>query len=776
MAAYTRERGGVLMTPTPNGVRAPKAATVPTKITYSKIGMGRNGQYADWDADTAIDRAFYLSVFVYRAVQLRAQLLSNLPIRVGADPDKPNDYDQRAPLLGFLKGNREVAWRTLMAFSSAQYDVTGRYAWELDRDGIGVPIAPYPLLAQHLFPVPTDSGPAYFKGFEYVTQSGFASRVKTLTTNQCHYAWRPHHTDFRQPESPLQAASLNIAALTMLDAYTAAFLRNDARPAAVVVHEAFASNEETLNFRNQWYAKHQGPNNAGKPVFVEFEPDEEADGTQSVGGKLDVKSLGLSQRDMQAIQTHREEIRAVLIAYGVPISALGDASERTYDNAGVEGRNLWELTMLPYKNEHEDHINTKLAPIFSSSNVMWFDTSRVKALKDRKFSGILTPDVLFKSVTVNEVRDDLDLPSMDDGDVLLGLSAVPIAPETVVEDVDEPRPLTIDAERADLEYKATRERVRTEERIPSSPPTGAKHSSTPLLNHGERHQGEHGSHKKLAFDYEAARQRAVVRHRREVASATKSWTRALATLLDKQQAHVLSRMEGKRGRQRLEKREDGDEAALDLSGFYEPSFWAAESKEVASRLVEHTATIGGNRLTDDFDVEFDIEQERHAALVNDVATRVGEQIVTYISGGLADTMADGLAGSETVEQLRERVTQHFSDAKGELLADVAGLELSGVLNGAARVTAPPTAMPEWVMGHDEHIDYDQATEPFEFDGIRVEYPGCGCTLVFWTEEQAATRGKRIVELRTALAVLDMVEAKLISPVQVRRTLRALEAA
>src|SRR5580765_1215883 len=68
--------------------RDPRAATKP--VVYQSPGQP---QIANWDAHRALEYGYYANTFVYRCIQVRALALAGLPVRVGADPAKPNAYD-----------------------------------------------------------------------------------------------------------------------------------------------------------------------------------------------------------------------------------------------------------------------------------------------------------------------------------------------------------------------------------------------------------------------------------------------------------------------------------------------------------------------------------------------------------------------------------------------------------------------------------------------------------------------------------------------------------
>jgi phage portal protein BeeE len=229
------------------------------------------------------------------------------------------------------------------------------------------------------------------------------------------YDWIPSQTDIREPESPLQGARYDISILVSQDRYDYAFLRNDARPATVIVHEQFAERDEREAFRQQFLMEHRGPDNAGKPIFVEASP-----GDEEINRTFHIEQLGLSQKDAMFIPRMEAKIRAVCVALGTPLSILGDASGRTFNNAGQEYRNWWEGTLLPLMDDLSDAVNMRLAPRLGPE-VGWFDTSHVAALKaENKIYALGAAAATFienKIFTINEVREAYNLKPFTDAEL-----------------------------------------------------------------------------------------------------------------------------------------------------------------------------------------------------------------------------------------------------------------------------------------------------------------------------------------------------------------------
>ena len=392
--------------------RDPKVATASTTFVSPHWH-----QTPDWNAERAVRRAYLEQLYVYRCVRAIANDIAALPFRVGADPSKPNDYDPKAPLAKLLaplpsKPNPVMTARTLWAHTIAMYLITGRAAWENDFGSRGAPGTGNPLVA--VWPLPAhlvnvkeaeDGAPGYFAGY-HVEKRG---QQIDMTLDEITYMWRPSLLDPHQAESVLQAPAINIDVASMLDRYSWSFLRNSATPATLVVTAEFAEAQAREDFRAQFNADHTGVRNAGRTVFSEA-IDGNSEG--GVAGMVDIKQLGLSQKDSQFSDQMKQRISDICVAFGVPLSKLGDASGRTFDNAGQEDENYWLGTNFPLMAEILDQVNLNLAPRFGD-NVGWFDTSGVEVLKPkRNIIPVTVTDLKDEDLaTVDELRDFMGLPA-----------------------------------------------------------------------------------------------------------------------------------------------------------------------------------------------------------------------------------------------------------------------------------------------------------------------------------------------------------------------------
>jgi len=353
-----------------------------------------------YDPAGAIKDAYEANVWVYGCVRAITDALAGLHFVAG-----PNlhDYSTLRPssglarLLGPPPGspNPELSARRLWAHAVASYVVTGQFGWEVTGAGPSAQLWPLPSSSLR----PQAGTTSYFEGLGVVN----GSDTRTLRKGSYVYVWRPSLGDIRKPESALSAARLDVDVSLMQDRYDHAFLRNDSRPASIIVHEAFAEVDERDAFRSQFVSTFGGVANAGKPVFVE------AEGGEGVAGAVDIKPVGISQKDSESIARSRAKALAICAALGVPFSRL-DSSERTYANAETEDRTFWEARLLPLLGELEDEINTQLAPIVGSE-VGWFDLRSIRVLRQsRRLDREDLPRLIDAGIiTVDEARDAIGI-------------------------------------------------------------------------------------------------------------------------------------------------------------------------------------------------------------------------------------------------------------------------------------------------------------------------------------------------------------------------------
>lgn len=753
-------RGGLVVPASAVAVerRDPRAATRPLQF----ISPGR-AMVPEWDADAAFRLGYIANVVAYRCVQIVANDVASVPLRAGRKYRDRNTLNESAAIvrrLGPPPGGPapKLSARKLLRWTVAQQLVAGRRAWEIETNDAGVPVAFWPLVAARLDAIPSRQGINWFQRFEYQS-ARFVAEPVTLKPEQVFYGWDPAGLDFRQAESALQAARFDLSLAMAADRYSISFLRNNAVPAAVVTTALFADDNQRQAFRRQWNSEYAGWDNAGRTLFNEAGDD----GDGPVGDAIDVKVLGLSQKDARLAEMRKDALMEVAISLGVPWSKL-DASGRTFDNAEAEDRTYWEERVLPLLLDLEDDINMQLAPRMGD-DVAWFDLDEVRVLRQRAKPTTQTVGapalVQAQLMTVNEARADYGLPGLPDGDRVMTVEEIAALKGVMGGGEDVVRSL--------LEALEAR-----------SPEPGGEDRGAGDAGDREAPGGSSGtSHPSPAPEARAVDPEAIELRRARIwrtADATVRalegrWERAWKRLFARQAKAALARLNGKRGRQLLRQGADGD-VRQGADEVFDRAFWLAETIEEAGGLLEGVVEAGFVRIATLFGVTFDLEAEWAQDFIRARANQLAGQVTDTTYAAVQEALAEGVDAGESIPDLAERLQHVFDVADTKRATVIARTEVVSAFNGSAHLTAAQlpgdvVGGQEWIATRDGRVRPEHAAADgqvvamdaaFSVGGEALAYPGdpagsadntvqCRCTVAFLTPTEVLERAGRS-EVRT----------------------------
>jgi HK97 family phage portal protein len=718
----------------------------------------------EWNADQAFRYGVMANVVAFRCLQVWADAAAKYPFRAGptppARPGMRSDHNPNARLAqllgpptrrvgGRISGpNPEMTGRTLLAWTAAQRIATGRNFWEIEwtqAPGKGEVAALWPLPANFVRPIPTaKKSPRYFDGFRIETDP---AEPINLGVEQVHYGYTMSGTDVRQAVAPLQASRYAITLAVMGDRQNLAFLRNGAVPAAIVTTEQFGSDDERKAFQKQWQNQYRGPDKAGATAFHEA-----GDGEGEVGDAIDVKVLGLSNRDSQFVQAHLQSLKEIAWGLGVPWSKI-DAADRTFSNADAEERIWLTERVVPFLETLADEINLRLAPVLGSE-VGWFDLSDEEALRPRpKFTASEGVELWAAGLALDtEVREEVGL----DPDVALPevvapeQPALPPAPAPVAE-LEEPPTMP------DVEPTPTRTRV-------------------PEVRALTAEQQE--------------QRRATIWRRNDAAlrGLEARFARAWSDYFKRQAKAVVGQLTGKRTAARLTAASTARELRADLGigGPLDPAEiarWRAAALDLADLMHTAATTAGVTRVNNAFGVSFDLEAPFVQDFIRARANQLAGQVTDSTYSAIQQALADGVANGASIDDLARGVQDVFDVASRSRAQTIARTEVISASNGsaslaAAQLPADVAAGQEWIStrddrtrGNDEKDEFDHLSvdgqvvamgAPFEVGGESLLYPGdpdgdggnvinCRCTVAFLTPKDMEGRSapRRTVPLTVA---------------------------
>lgn len=727
--------------------RDPVAAT--QQLQFISPGMP---QVPNFNPRRAVNQGYLASFVVARCVQIRARDLAALPFLTGPRlPVSPTDLPATTPASPLARlaavPAPELTWEKLVAWLATQWIVTGKMGAEIEwagTPGKGAPVALWPLVSAELRPIESKAGARWFDRFEY----GRPDNPKRLTPDQILYDWNPAPDNFRQPYSVLQSAAIDVSVAVMVGRYNFSFLRNDARPAAVVVTDKFATTADYDEFRDQFEARHQGVDNAGRVAFLESEG-----GDGDVSKAVHIETLGISQKDARMLEMHRASLEHVAMALGVPWSRLS-AADRTFSNADAEDQWYWESTLLPDVRALQAAINAQVAPKVGS-DVGWFDLSSVRALQPRPPVDASGAAVLVGAgiAGVEEVRP------------WFGLAG----PGPEMPELEEPK---------------------------ADPP--APEPEPPALPAPTKATAPEPEQRALTAEEQTARRATIWRTvdatiRSLEATWVKQWRRLFADQADAV-TKAITRSRVKQVRAASVARE----IRADL-GVFDSAYWRARTEALAEAMYEASVTHGVARINADFGVSFDLEAPFVRDFIAGRANQLAGEVTDTTYQAIQQALADGVGQGLSIDDLAAEVQDVFDGASRSRAKTIARTEVISASNGSASLAAaqlPPdvVAGAEWISTaddrtRDDHVDADGQVvpmgTPFTVGGEQLAYPGdpsgsadnvinCRCTVAHLTPaDYEATGRSRQVSLNLATCAVRALRPGDFDSAEFRRSLLAV---
>lgn len=287
-----------------------------------------------WDIERAYREGMGKVTWVTRCIDAIAGNQSRLPVILRKDnsPSGKIVTDNRNNgILDILNtksnmGENSFVFRYRL---SSQLLLSSRGAFiEKVRGRDGSVVALQLLPPQHTAPIPDPK--KFVSGFEVDMRNG--TKI-VLPPKDVIWIRKPHPLDPYLSLTPLESAGIAVEIENLSKIYNRNFLLNDGRPGGMIVIRGEVDDDDKDELR----ARFRGNiNRAGAITVVSSDEG------------VDYVDTGASPRDANYIQMRQITKEEILAAFGVPESVIGNASGRTFSNAGEEHRVFWNETLLPH--------------------------------------------------------------------------------------------------------------------------------------------------------------------------------------------------------------------------------------------------------------------------------------------------------------------------------------------------------------------------------------------------------------------------------------------
>ena len=209
---------------------------------------------------------------------------------------------------------------------------------------------------------------------------------------------KPHPLDPYLSMTPLEAAGIAIEIENLAKVYNRNYLINDGRPGGLLVLRGEIDEDDKDELRNRFRG-----NLARAGATTVISSDDGADFVDT----------SASPRDAAYIQMRQITKEEILASFGVPESVIGNASGRTFSNAGEEIRVFWNETMLPHLEPIAralDDLDEEYYVDFDVSNVpvlILYEQERNRYTKEEFTQGLISLNEYREKTGKKEVESDL---------------------------------------------------------------------------------------------------------------------------------------------------------------------------------------------------------------------------------------------------------------------------------------------------------------------------------------------------------------------------------
>ena len=392
------------------------------------IALGKGSRAASVDVDRFMElegagqgwtrheygRYYATSVPVYSAIKVRSEALAR-PLLVaygaengagGARQPGPRAGTSRIPVGATHPVQRLLdrvnPWYTrgqLWRATETYLSLWGSAFWALERDdAAGWQL--WPLRPDRVRVLPDRE--KYVRGFVYMGALG------PVAYTAGEMVWIRYFNPLEEHAglSPMAPLRLSVDMGTDATRFNRNFFKNSAQPDLIFTTEETMTDDEVDDFYRRWENRYRGPGNAHRPAIANFIKD--------------IKTLGMSHREMEFIQGLRWSLEDVSRTYGVPMPLLSDFQRATFSNVNAAERFFWRNTMVPEMVLLEEQLNQKLLPLLGYADLrLEFDLSSVEALREDETARVDRDVKLLDRgvLTINEVRRRHNLPDVPWGDV-----------------------------------------------------------------------------------------------------------------------------------------------------------------------------------------------------------------------------------------------------------------------------------------------------------------------------------------------------------------------
>ncbi len=697
------------------------------KKNYVTTGVSRPGTpYKDgWDVERGINQALDRVVWVYKSVYAIASNAASLPIGLRVGDWRIGEMTYDAKILDVLNRrpnpNIDAFSFRFMLSSQVLLSRTGAYV-QVTRNRLGDVTQLFLHQPQYVFPIP--DAVKHVSGFSVEYPN---TPKKVVPAEEMLWIRVPHPIDPYKGQTPLESAGLAIEFDYYSRVYNRNFVINDGRPGGMLVIKGDMEEEQSEEIARRFRGT-TGSNigGAGRITVLSAEDASFID-------------TGVNQRDAQYTEARGQNKEEILLAFGVPESVIGNASNRTFANADVELEVFWRETMLP----HLTLLERAFDILDDSENTfISYDLSSVAILSrdDRERSRFHLEELKQGAISIDEYRELTGRKGVGIDELLVPTNLSPVVMSTDGSGLRQ-------GDTVNPNQNPRRPGGPSESPAPTTgAPTAPSDVNTPNTVDPSPRPIFEPAMSTLA-DSEAEELKGtenIQRRTRQLDRLEASVSLQIASYFKRQQRVVLE----KAGSKKLKERWDSGEK-IKVDDFFDIEVWNEQLRTDGNTWISAVFLDGAIDIASDGFDRLDMQGKVIQELIGDrIANLLLVNTTTNIN---MQKMLEAYAGRPHSSFLTE-LSQWMSDSFSKRIKTIVRTEVSGAFNAGLLWAARQLGFTKktWVHapgedGRTEHLHVANVTvgieDNFNVEGKSVRFPGdfegdgtsvinCRCTLAF----------------------------------------------
>lgn len=279
---------------------------------------------------------------VWAAVRMIAGTLATLPLHTYRSTEEGKERAKEHPAYRLLhtRPNPEQSAFSFRETLGAHLLIFGNAYAEIERNGMGEPVALWPLLPYRVRSTRDDAGRKLY----LVSVEG--QEVPLAPENVVHVAG--FSLDGQAGLVPIHLMREAVALGKATEQFGASFFGNGAAPSGVLSHPGKLGAEAAQNLRTSWTALTSGLSNAHRVAILEE--------------GMSWAPLGIPPEHAQFLESRKFQVSEVARIFGIPPHLVGDLERSTFSNIEAQGIEFVKFCIEPWTRRIEQELNYKLFP------------------------------------------------------------------------------------------------------------------------------------------------------------------------------------------------------------------------------------------------------------------------------------------------------------------------------------------------------------------------------------------------------------------------------